>query len=76
MNFVYDPKIAAQIADYVNYISPVLGTKAVLIKDDPAVAKNKLIFPTKEMLDNVHTIDPAVLSNQKYLETWQNLISS
>jgi spermidine/putrescine transport system substrate-binding protein len=76
MNFVYDPKIAAQIADYVNYISPVLGTKAVLLKDDPAVAKNTLIFPTKEMLANVHTIDPAVLSNQKYLETWQNLISS
>ena len=76
MNFVYDPKIAAQIADYVNYISPVLGAKAVLLKEDPAIAKNELIFPTTEMLSNVHTIDPAVLSNQKYLETWQNLISS
>jgi spermidine/putrescine transport system substrate-binding protein len=76
MNFVYDPKIAAQIADYVNYISPVLGAKAVLLKEDPAIAKNTLIFPTTEMLKNVHTIDPAVLSNQKYLETWQNLISS
>jgi spermidine/putrescine transport system substrate-binding protein len=76
MNFVYDPKIAAQIADYVNYISPVLGAKAVLLKEDPAIAKNTLIFPTKEMLANVHTIDPAALSNQKYLETWQNLISS
>jgi spermidine/putrescine transport system substrate-binding protein len=76
MNFVYDPKIAAQIADYVNYISPVLGAKAVLLKEDPAIAKNTLIFPTTEMLSNVHTIDPAALSNQKYLETWQNLISS
>jgi spermidine/putrescine transport system substrate-binding protein len=76
MNFVYDPKIAAEIADYVNYISPVVGAKAVLLKEDPAIAKNTLIFPTKEMLDNVHTIDPAVLNNQKYLETWQNLISS
>jgi spermidine/putrescine transport system substrate-binding protein len=76
MNFVYDPKIAAEIADYVNYISPVLGAKAVLLKEDPAVAKNTLIFPTKEMLGNVHTIDPAALNNQKYLETWQNLISS
>jgi len=76
MNYVYDPKVAAKIEDYVNYICPVLGAKAVLLKEDPAVAKNELIFPTKEMLDNVHTIDPAVLSNQKYLETWQNLISS
>jgi spermidine/putrescine transport system substrate-binding protein len=28
MNFVYDPKIAAQIAAYVNYVSPVKGAQA------------------------------------------------
>jgi spermidine/putrescine transport system substrate-binding protein len=75
MNFVYDPKIAALIEDYVNYICPVLGAKQELEKIDPDVAKNTLIFPTKQMLDNVHTIDPSALSNQKYLETWQNLVS-
>ena len=46
MNYVYDPKHQAQIEDYVNYVSPVAGTKQVLIKQDPSVAKNKLIFPT------------------------------
>ena len=76
MNSVYDPKVAAQIEDYVNYICPVLGAKAVLLKEDPAIAKNKLIFPSKEMLDNVYIFDASALSNQKYLETWQNLISS
>jgi spermidine/putrescine transport system substrate-binding protein len=75
MNFVYDPKIAALIADYVNYICPVVGAKEELLKIDPDVAKNTLIFPTKEMLANVKTIDPTALSNQKYLETWQNLVS-
>jgi spermidine/putrescine transport system substrate-binding protein len=75
MNYVYDPKVAAEIEDYVNYISPVLGAKAVLLKQDPAIAKNVLIFPTKKMLDNVHTIDPAALNNEKYLTTWQNLVS-
>jgi spermidine/putrescine transport system substrate-binding protein len=76
MNSVYDPKVAAQIEDYVNYICPVVGAKAVLLKEDPAIANNKLIFPTKEMLDNVYIFDAKALSNQKYLETWQNLISS
>jgi spermidine/putrescine transport system substrate-binding protein len=76
MNFVYDPKIAAEIEDYVNYICPVLGAKAVLLKEDPSIAKNTLIFPTKEMLDNVHTIDPTALNNEKYQTTWQNLISA
>jgi spermidine/putrescine transport system substrate-binding protein len=75
MNYVYDPKVAAEIADYVNYISPVVGAKAVLLKQDPAIAKNVLIFPTKKMLDNVHVIDPTALNNEKYLTTWQNLVS-
>jgi spermidine/putrescine transport system substrate-binding protein len=76
MNFVYDPKIAAKIEAYVNYICPVLGAKQVLLKTDPAIAKNTLIFPTKKMLDNVHVIDPAVLSNEKYLTAWQNLVGA
>ncbi len=76
MNFAYDPKIAAQIEDYVNYICPVIGAKAVLLKQDPSIANNHLIFPTKKMLDNVHVIDPEALNNEKYQTTWQNLISA
>jgi spermidine/putrescine transport system substrate-binding protein len=75
MNYVYDPKVAALIEDYVNYICPVKGAKEELLKIDPGVAKNTLIFPTQKTLDNVHTIDPAALTNQKYQEAWQNLIS-
>jgi spermidine/putrescine transport system substrate-binding protein len=75
MNFVYQPRIAALIEDYVNYICPVKGAKEELQKIDPEVAKNTLIFPTQEMLDNVKGFDAAALANQKYLETWQNLIS-
>jgi spermidine/putrescine transport system substrate-binding protein len=46
MNYVYDPQVAAKIAAYVNYISPVKGIKEVLLKEDPKVASNQLIFPT------------------------------
>jgi spermidine/putrescine transport system substrate-binding protein len=76
MNWVYTPKIAAEIEDYVNYICPVTGAKAVLLKQDPAIAKNTLIFPTQEMLNNVHTIDPDALNNEKYQTTWQNMVSA
>lgn len=76
MNYVYDPKVAALIEDYVNYICPVVGAKEALQKIDPGVAKNTLIFPTKKMLDNVHTIDPIALNNEKYLTAWQNLVSA
>jgi spermidine/putrescine transport system substrate-binding protein len=45
MNYTYDPKNQAQIEAYVNYVSPVAGTKEVLLKQDPDIANNKLIFP-------------------------------
>ena len=45
MNYVYDPVHQAQIETYVNYVSPVAGTKGVLLKQDPELANNKLIFP-------------------------------
>jgi len=48
MNYVYDPTNQAQIEDYVNYVSPVSGTKEILLKQDPSVANNKLIFPSKQ----------------------------
>jgi spermidine/putrescine transport system substrate-binding protein len=75
MNYVYDPKVAAQIEDYVNYICPVVGTKQVLLKQDPSVANNTLIFPTKEMLDNVDNFDANALNNEKYITEWQNLVT-
>jgi spermidine/putrescine transport system substrate-binding protein len=50
INFYYDPKIAAEVADYVNYISPVVGAKESLVKSDPDVANNPLIFPSAEVM--------------------------
>jgi spermidine/putrescine transport system substrate-binding protein len=76
MNFVYDPKIAALIEAHINYICPVKGAREEMLKIDPSLAKNTLIFPTDKMLDNVVIFDAAALSNQKYLEAWQNLISA
>jgi spermidine/putrescine transport system substrate-binding protein len=76
MNYVYDPKVAAQIEAYVNYICPVVGAKQEMLKIDKSLANNKLIFPTKEMLDQVHIFDSKALNNQKYLEKWQNLITA
>jgi spermidine/putrescine transport system substrate-binding protein len=45
MNYVYDPEVAAKIAAYVNYVSPVPAAQEVLAKTDPELAENPLIFP-------------------------------
>jgi len=46
MNYVYEPENQAAIAEYVNYVTPVEGVKEVFEKQDPALAKNQLIFPS------------------------------
>ena len=76
MNYVYIPAVAAKIAAYIQYVTPVKGTKQVLAKTDPELANNQLIFPTEATLSRVHQIDPAALKNQSYSEQWQAVLGA
>jgi spermidine/putrescine transport system substrate-binding protein len=49
MNYLYEPEVAAKLAAYINYISPVKGAKEILEKTDPDIANNPLIFPPAEI---------------------------
>ena len=50
IDFVYQPEVQADIAEYVNYICPVEGVKEILAERDPALAENQLIFPDEQFL--------------------------
>ena len=52
INFYYDPEIAAMVAAYVQYISPVEGAKEAMANIDPALVDNQWIFPSAETLAN------------------------
>jgi spermidine/putrescine transport system substrate-binding protein len=54
INFYYDPKNAAELAAYVNYITPVVGAYDEAIKIDPVLAENQLIFPNEQFLSLTH----------------------
>jgi spermidine/putrescine transport system substrate-binding protein len=54
MNYVYQPEVAATLAIYVNYISPVKGVKEAVEKQDPKLAQNELIFPPDEVAAKLH----------------------
>jgi spermidine/putrescine transport system substrate-binding protein len=41
--------VAAKLAAWVNYISPVAGAKEILAESDPDIANNELIFPPEEV---------------------------
>jgi spermidine/putrescine transport system substrate-binding protein len=49
MNYYYQPRIAAKVADWVEYITPVPDAKGRLMKSDPDVGRSPLVFPTPAM---------------------------
>lgn len=61
-DYYYDPEVAAQVAAWVNYITPVQGAQEAMAKTDPELAEDPMIFPTEEILSQVHvfrTLSPA-----------------
>jgi spermidine/putrescine transport system substrate-binding protein len=54
MNYVYEPAVAARIAAYVNYVTPVQGAQAEMQKIDPKLASNELIFPSAATRAKLH----------------------
>ena len=54
MNYLYEPEVAAKLAAYVNYISPVKGAKEELEKTDPDIANNELIFPPADVQKKIY----------------------
>jgi len=56
MNHYYDPAIAAELAAYIWYVSPVSGAREAVVSIDPALAEEPLIFPTEDLLANSHIV--------------------
>jgi spermidine/putrescine transport system substrate-binding protein len=73
MNFYYQPKIAAEVADWVNYVTPVPDAKAILTQQDPPVARSPLVFPDPALNDKAHQYH--VYKNYSDFSTWNNIFN-
>ena len=73
MDYVYDPEIAAMIADWVNYITPVPASRDIILNeiDDPAVANSPLVFPDEATLAKGHRY--YVFKSTEEEEEWNNI---
>jgi spermidine/putrescine transport system substrate-binding protein len=73
MNFVYDPKVAAQLADFIWYVSPVPSAKDVVLNDidDPTVANSPLVFPSLDDLAKSHKYK--VFKDQAEEDEWNSI---
>lgn len=54
MNYYYEPEVAAEVAAWVNYITPVVGAYEVALDQYPDLAENQLIFPNEDTLSRSH----------------------
>jgi spermidine/putrescine transport system substrate-binding protein len=76
INYYYDPAVMAKVVDYVNYISPVKNVKAVLVKTDPTVASNPLIFPSPDILARSRIFRGlTAVEETKYNRTFQTIVT-
>jgi spermidine/putrescine transport system substrate-binding protein len=73
MNFVYEPKIAAQLADFIWYVCPVPSAKDVVLNDlkDPTVGNSSLVFPSLADLAKSHKYK--VFKDQAEEDEWNSI---
>jgi spermidine/putrescine transport system substrate-binding protein len=78
MNFAYRPEVQADIAEYVNYVTPVNGVQEIVKKDDPELGNDPLIFPSAKSLQGCSE-DPnppgSAEDQQAITEKFQDLIT-
>jgi spermidine/putrescine transport system substrate-binding protein len=77
MNYYYDPKVAAEVAAYVNYICPVQGAQEEMKKIDPELAESPWIFPDEQTLTKAkgfRTLTPD--EETRYSEAFQKVIGA
>ena len=70
MNFVYDPKIAAQLALGANYISSVKGVKEEAAKLNPTPLRTRSPSRPTTCSPRSHQNDPAMFTNPDYEKRW------
>lgn len=75
INYYYDPAVAAEVAAYVNYITPVAGAQEAAMAIDPELANNQLIFPDEDTLSRAFVfrgLDGT--EEQKYNAQFQSIL--
>ena len=74
-DYYYEPDVAARLAAWVQYISPVSGARTAMEKVDPELVDNPLVFPDEEFLARTHTfMDVDAEQEKRYAQAWTSLM--
>ncbi len=74
MDFVYQPEVAVDITEYVEYISPVQGVQELLEKRGSELAESEIVFPTEEFTSKC-TGQNTPPDLERVNEAWQDVLT-
>lgn len=77
VDFYYQPEVAAQVAEYVQYVTPVKGAREAMEELNPEMAANPLIFPDEEMSARIHAMrTPTAQEDNRYAQAYQKVLGN
>jgi spermidine/putrescine transport system substrate-binding protein len=77
INFYYQPDVAAEVAAWVNYVTPVEGAQEQMREIDEELAEDPLIFPDDETVANLHGFKPLDEAEEReYQDMFQRVIGA
>jgi len=68
MNYVYDPQVAAKLAAYITYLSPVQGAAEIIQKTNPKLASSPLLFPDEAIRKKFHPYPSLSPADEREME--------
>ncbi|WP_053382549.1 ABC transporter substrate-binding protein [Leucobacter celer] len=78
IDYYYEPEVAAQVAAYVQYVTPVAGAQEAMANSDtPELAENPLIFPDAEMSKRIFDMRSLTAQeDNRYSQAYQKVLGN
>ncbi|RGE24392.1 PotD/PotF family extracellular solute-binding protein [Leucobacter sp. wl10] len=77
VDYYYEPEVAAQVAEYVQYVCPVAGAQEAMAERNPELAENPLIFPDEEMSKRIFDVRSLTAEeDNRYTQAFQKVLGN
>lgn len=77
IDYSYEPEVAAEVAAYVQYVTPVAGAREAMEQIDPDLAENTLVFPDEEMSARIYDMRSLTAEeDNRYSQAYQRVLGN
>ncbi|MBL3698549.1 ABC transporter substrate-binding protein [Leucobacter luti] len=77
VDYYYEPEVAAQVAEYVQYVCPVAGAQEAMAKLNPELAENPLIFPDADLSGRIFDMRSLTAEeDNRYTQAFQKVLGN